>query len=57
MYHDDVLDALAFAYVCRLTYNHRQVEEINNDKKEISKPKMRLVRGKNGLLTMEYTRV
>ena len=56
MYHDDVLDALAFAYICRQSYSHKNPEKIGDDKKEIVTVKKKLVRGGDGLLRWEYQR-
>lgn len=56
LYHDDILDSIAFAYICAQTYSHRNPEKVDKEAKEFSKPKTRLLRDKNGMLYRDYVR-
>lgn len=55
-YHDDVLFAIVFAYICSLSYEHLTPFEIKSEM-ERYKTQQKLVRGKDGKLTRVEVRV
>jgi len=54
MYKDDVLDSLAFAYICRLTYSHKLPIQLDDARAVKTAPKQRLTRDANNMLILEY---
>jgi hypothetical protein len=54
MYKDDVLDSLAFAYICRLTYSHKIPSQVDDNRSVKTAPKPRLTRDANNMLILEY---
>jgi hypothetical protein len=54
MYKDDVLDSLAFAYICRLTYSHKLPTQLDDARAVKTAPKPRLTRDANNMLVLEY---
>lgn len=49
-YHDDVLFALVFSYICALTYSHREAKNMAAEGNK-HKVEYKLVRGRDGMLT------
>jgi hypothetical protein len=55
-YHDDVLFALVFAYICTLCFEHKEPREIKTEA-DMYTTKHKLVRRPDGTLTRQVTRV
>ena len=56
-FHDDLLLAYVFAYICGMCYDNLLPYSVESDKAKLYKDKFKLVRDKSGNLTREKVRV